>query len=221
MTNLKTLGSAALLLVLAAVASGALAPAASATVLCKAKESHCSEANHYSKETKFKAVSGVMTLIRTWESLTTTVECQKSTIRGSTLTTGGGIGIPVEAKVEEVDFTECHFVGTEKGCEDVWLNGVNSPKTTFANTAETTNGTLTLSGSGATEPAIRVHCEGESGECIYKAPSIVFDVTGGEEATLVAKEEKLKGSSFLCPQAIDWTGTYTFVEPKPLYISSS
>jgi len=220
MTYLKTLGSAALLLMLAAVASGALAPAASGTVLCKAAESHCSEANEYASKTKFKAVSGVMTLTRTWESLTTTVECQHSTISGSTLTAGGGIGVPVEAKIEGVDFTECHVIGTEIGCEDVWLTVPSSPKTLFVNTAETTNGTLTLSGSGTTEPAIKVRCGSES-ECIYKAPSLVFDVTGGEEATLVAKEEKLKGPNLGCPQALDWDGTYKFVEPKPLYIASS
>jgi hypothetical protein len=220
MTYLKTLGSTALLLALAAIASGALAAAASGTVLCKAKESHCAEANHYAKETKFKATSGVMTLTRTWESLTTTIECQKSTISGSTLTAGGGIGIPVEAKIEVVDFTECHVIGLEKGCEDVWLSSP-SPKTTFANTPETLNGTLTLSGSGTSEPMIKVRCEGESTGCIFKTPSIVFDVTGGEEATLVAKNENLKGPNLGCPQSLDWTGTYTFVEPKPLYISSS
>jgi hypothetical protein len=218
MTNLKSLGSVALLLALAAIATGALAPAASGTVLCKAKESHCSEANRYPFGTKFKAVSGTMTLTRTWESLTTTVECPSSTIRGSTLTSGGGIGVPVEAKVEEVIFKECRLIGSETGCEDVWLPVSKSPQTRFANTAET-NGTLTLSGSGTTEPAIKVRCGAESGECIYKAPTITFDVTGGEEATLVAKEENLKGSSFLCPQSLDWTGTYKFVEPKPLYIA--
>lgn len=211
----------ALLLALAALASGALASAASATVLCNVKALACPAPNRYPKETKFRASSGVMTLTRTWESLTTTVECQHSTIGGKTLVEGGGIGIPVEARVEEVIFKECHQIGTEKGCEDVWLTTPTTPQTLFSNTAETTNGTLTLSGSGTTEPAIRVTCAGESSECIYKAPSIVFDVTGGEEATLVAKEEKLKGSNLLCPQAIDWTGTYTFVEPKPLYISSS
>jgi hypothetical protein len=221
MTYLKTLGSTALLLALAAIASGALASGASATVLCNVKATACPLPNRYAKETKFKAVSGVMTLTRTWESLTTTIECQHSTISGKTLTEGGGIGVPVEAKIELVDFTECHVINLEKGCEDVWVTGPGSPKTSFANTAETLNGTLTLSGSGTTEPAIKVRCEGESEGCIFKTPSIVFDVTGGEEATLVAKEEKLKGPNLGCPQNLDWTGTYKFVEPKPLFVSAS
>jgi hypothetical protein len=220
MNYLKMLAGAAVTLVLAAACSAALAPLASGTALCKAKESPCSAVNRYAKETKFKAVSGVMTLTRTWESLTTTIECQSSRIWGTTLTAGGGIGIPVEATTQGVEFTECHVIGLEKGCEDVWLTVPNSPKTSFANTAGT-DGTLTLSGSGATEPAIKVRCEGESTGCIYKAPSLVFDVTGGAEATLVAKEEKLKGPGLGCPQNLDWDGTYKFVEPKPLYISSS
>lgn len=221
MTNLKTLGSTALLLALAAIASGALAPAASGTVLCSVNAGSCPAPNRYPEKTKFKAVSGTMTLTRTWESLTTTVECASSRILGSTLTPGGGIGVPVEAQLEEVVFMECHLSKTETGCEDVWLASSKSQQTRFSTTAEAPNGTLSVSGSGTAEPAIRIRCGTESGECIYKAPSIVFDVTGGEEATLVAKEEKLKGSSFLCPQAVDWTGTYTFVEPKPLYIEAS
>ncbi|HKF83834.1 MAG TPA: hypothetical protein VKB23_12850 [Solirubrobacterales bacterium] len=221
MTHFKTLSSAALTVALAAACFAALAPTASGTVLCKAKEAPCSAINRYAKETKFKAESGVMTLTRTWESLTTTIECQNSRIWGSTLTAGGGIGVPVEAKTEAVEFRECHVIGLEKGCEDVWLTAPNSPKTTFANTLGTMNGTLTMSGSGTTEPTIKVRCEGESTGCIYKAPSLVFDVTGGEEATLVAKEEKLKGPGFGCPQNLDWDGTYKFVEPKPLYIPSS
>jgi hypothetical protein len=98
MNHFKTLSSAALTVALAAACLAALAPAASGTALCKAKESPCSAINRYPKETKFKAESGVMTLTRTWESLTTTVECQSSRIWCSTLTAGGGIGIPVEAK---------------------------------------------------------------------------------------------------------------------------
>jgi hypothetical protein len=220
MTYLKTLGSTALLLALAVVASGALASAASATVLCNVNAEACPAPNRYAKETKFKATSGTMTLTRTWESLTTTVECPNSTIRGKTLTEGGGIGIPVEARVEEVIFKECHLAKTETGCEDVWLNPSEPRQTLFANTTGTTNGTLTVSGSGSAEPSIGIRCGAES-QCVYKTPSIVFDVTGGEEATLVAKEEKLKGSGLGCPQNLDWTGTYKFVEPKPLYISSS
>jgi hypothetical protein len=219
MTYLKTLGSTALLLALAAIASGALASAASGTVLCNVKASPCPGADKYPPGTKFKAVSGTMTLTRTWESLTTTVECPHSTVSGTTTTEGGGIGIPVQAKVEVVDFTECHLTGFEKGCEDVWVTGPGSPETGFASTAET-NGTLTLFGTGTAEPAIKVRCEGESTGCTYKTSSLTFDVTGGEEATLVAKEEKFKGPNLGCPQALDWTGTYKFVEPKPLYISS-
>jgi len=220
MTYLKILSSSALLLVLAALASGALAPVASGTVLCSAKAVACPAPNKYPSETKFQAVSGTMTLTRTWESLTTTVECPHSTISGKTLTAGGGLGVPVEARVELVDFTECHLTKTETGCEDVWLNPGQTRPTFFTNTAETTNGTLSVSGSGTAEPSIEIRCGAES-PCIYKAPSIVFDVTGGEEATLVAEKEKLKGPGLGCPQNLDWTGTYKFVQPKPLYISAS
>jgi len=219
MTYLKTLASTALLLALATIASGALASSAGATVLCKVNAGACPAPSRYPKETKFKAVSGTMTLTRTWESLTTTVECPNSTIAGKTLTEGGGIGISVEARVEEVIFKECHLTKTETGCEDVWLNPGQTRPTFFTNTTGT-NGTLSVSGSGTAEPSIEIRCGAES-PCIYKAPSIVFDVTGGEEATLVAKEEKLKGPGLGCPQNLDWTGTYKFVEPKPLYISAS
>jgi hypothetical protein len=220
MTYFKTLTSAALLLALATIASAALAPAAGATVLCKAKESPCMAANRYPKETKFKAVSGTMTLTRTLEGTTLTIECPSSRIRGKTLTEGGGIGTPVQAWVEEIVFLECHLTGSETGCEDVWLNLSESQQTTFANTAGTTNGTLTMTGSGSAEPSIGIRCGAES-QCVFKASSVVFDVTGGEEATLVAKEEKMNGSGGICGKTLDWTGTYKFVEPKPLYISSS
>jgi hypothetical protein len=219
MTHLKALCSVTFLLALSTFASGALAPAASGTVLCKVAESPCPAVSKYPSETKFKAVSGTMTLTRTWESLTTTVECASSRIRGSTVTAGGGIGIPLQVQVEEVVFMECHLAKTETGCEDVWI-ATKSSQQFFTNTLGTTSGTLTLAGSGTAEPAIKIRCGVES-QCIYKAPSVVFDVTGGEEATLLAKEEKLKGPGLGCPQTLDWDGTYKFVEPKPLYIASS
>jgi len=219
MTYLKILSSSALLLVLAALASGALASSAGATVLCNVNAGACPAPNKYPSETKFKAVSGAMTLTRTLEGVTLTVECPSSRIRGKTLTAGGGIGTPVEARLEEVVFMECHLPsGT--GCEDVWLAGSESQQTRFATTAEAPNGTLSVSGSGAAEPSIGIRCGTES-QCVFKTPSIVFDVTGGEEATLVAEKEKLNGSGGICGKTLDWTGTYKFVEPKPLYISAS
>lgn len=215
MPYLKILSSSALVLGLAAILFAGPASAASGTTLCKANETPCSSSNHYAAGTKFKAVSGPMTLTKTFEKSKEVVECSHADIAGKTSSTGGS-GANVEAVIEELHFYEC------TACANVWLMtaGSPSPKTAFANTPGTMNGTMTMSGTEGEEPAIATWCG--TGECVFKSTSITLDVTGGESATLVAKEENLKKTSgVICPQSIDWSATYTFAEPSPLYLAQS
>jgi len=213
MTYLKILSSSVLVLGLAAILFAGPASAASGTTLCKTNETPCTVGNRYAAETKFKAVSGPMTLTKTYEKSKEVVECGRADIAGKT-SSAGGSGANVEAVIQELHFYEC------TACANVWIVTPASPKTAIANTPGTMNGTMTMSGTGSEEPAIATWCG--TGECIFKSTSIVLDMTGGESATLVAKEENLKKTSgVVCPQSIDWNATYTFVEPSPLYLAQS
>ena len=222
MSYLKLLGLVAVALGATGLATAASAAAAGGTTLCKSNETPCASTNHYGVGIKFKATSGAMTLVKTFEKTSETINCQSSEIAGKVTSTGSATS-NVEAQVETLYFKECvltTFGGTQHICMNSWM--ALPLKAVFANTPGTMNGTFTISNGGVGEPKMAVKCPVIGGiECIFTASSLTFDLTGGEKPTLVAKEDSLKGSGGFCPQSLDWNATYTFVEPTPLFLAQS
>lgn len=215
MTYPRIFSLAALVLAVGSLGLAASASALGGTTLCKVNETPCSAANHYGPGTEFRATSSNATLTRTWEKTSETIECKAAQVTGELTTTGSGSS-NVEAHITNLDFTECVLTtlgGTVHTCMDV---PVNLPQATFVNTPGTMDGTLTLG-----EMSLTSRCPLSGVSCTFTASSTVLDVSGGEKATLTAGKESFKGSGGLCPKSLDWSGSYTFVEPSPLYLAQS
>jgi hypothetical protein len=214
----KALAGATSILALVALVVAGSASAAGGTTVCKVNETPCSAANHYAPGSKFKAVSGTMTLKRTWSGLTETITCNSSDLSGQLVSTGSSSG-GVEAQITSLRFVEC--VLGSSACENYSYANLGTPwKGIFNNTAGTMNGTLALS-NGATGLKILTRCPQNGTECLYTASSATLEVLGGEKGSLVATKQQLKGSSPSCAPLLDWDANYTIVEPTPFYLAQS
>lgn len=168
--------------------------------------------DHYEPGTEFRATSNEITLIRTGPLWNEQIDCGESVIKVRQIATGSNT-TSVEFELTSIAFFACVSQLTEKGCTNAAR--VPLPKATIANTAGTMNGALSLG-----ELLLQSECT-FSASCVFTASSIPLEVIGGNPAFLVASEEKLNGSGSGCPKALDWTATYTFVEPSPLWLAQS
>jgi hypothetical protein len=212
MARLKMLGIAAMALAAIALASTATAAAAGGTTLCKANETPCSVGNHYAAGTEFVALSGPMTLTRTWSwKSEKAISCNQSRITGQTISTGSST-TNVEATIQLLELKECTL--ETAACMDYSLgmpwSGV------IANTPGTMNGTLTLS-----NPRLIVRCPENGVTCEVSASSVALDFTGGEKATLTANETLKGAGGITCPVSVHWVATYTIEKPVPLYLAQA
>lgn len=217
MSHLKILASA----VLALAACGLVPAAASAaggTTLCEANQTPCASGNHYPTGTEFAASSGPMTLTTTWGwKAAQEIKCNQSEIGGVTTSTGSN-SANVEGQVQSLYFTECTLTTALGTVHQCMAFPISFPwQFTIANTPKTMDGTLTIS-----NPTLTIRCPPQGPECEFTVASTVLDVTGGAEATLVAKQESIEGSGgFSCPESVDWNATYTITEPAPLYLAQA
>jgi hypothetical protein len=218
MTCLKFFAGATATLALVALMATASASAAGGTTICKVNETPCSTVNHYGAGTKFRAVSGPMTLKRTWSGLTETITCNSSDLTGQ-LTSTGSNSAGVEAQVTSLRFVECVLAGS--ACENfTFASGASPWKGVFSNTPGTMNGTLALS-NGATGLKVVTRCPQGGTECPYTASAATLEVIGGEKGSLVATKQQLKGTNPSCAPLLDWDATYTIVELVPFYLAQS
>jgi hypothetical protein len=132
------------------------------------------------------------------------IKCKESVIGGEITNTGGGAGVAVLGKITAASWNSCtcNLGGAvTTGAEALpWSAEVNW-------TAEM-NGTMKVS-----KPKGFFTCAGE--KCIYEAESVSTTVTGGEPATITAKEvvlKKVAGSGIFCSAEAKWSGTYTLVQ---------
>lgn len=162
-----------------------------------------------------------MTFTTTWGwKAAETINCAQSQYWFQSTSTGSNSS-NVEGATEMLDFTECTLKtagGTVHACENLVYN---LPTVAIANTPETMNGTFTMSIAGE-ELMWQLRCPQGGTKCVFTAPSVTLDLTGGTEATLVAKEEKFKGTGGLtCPESMHWSANYRIEKPGALWLAQS
>jgi hypothetical protein len=211
MKYVKTLGLATV--VVAASVSVLGVGAASATVLCKESPggattgTTCPAGQAYGGGTEFRATLDP----GTGPSKTTTsfksIECNKSTIAGSTENEGSAT-TTVLVQLETVTFEECNCTVAvlEKGSLEIhWISGSH-------------NGAVTSTGLEET-----VNCNTIFGtmHCIYSTNATsIGTLTGGNPSTLdvTATSIPITTTDPLCPEKRDWDAKYEITAPKPLFV---
>jgi hypothetical protein len=202
MKKLKMLGLLAVAFV--ALTASAGASTASASVLCKtnANTETCPEPYFAGQALEATQTGGTSILEAPGGTVLDT--CTGSTLKGKT-TNSGGSSEAVKASVESLSWSGCtRTTDTLKtgSLEFDWIAG-------------TDNGTLTASGTEWTVETI-------FGSCTYGfgAGTDLGTVTGGSPATITIATS-IKKISGPCPESTTWTASYTFTEPKPLYVASA
>jgi hypothetical protein len=194
------LGPAAVVAV--ALCAFAGADSAAATELCTVNESPCAAVNMYPSGTAVKEQlkAGVLSVL----TGTFLVECQKSTIEGTTQNTGSATET-VKVLVTAMTFTEC----------GVCTVTVNKLPALEIHASGGGNGTVTLSGFTAT-----IKCSGIT--CKY-AGGITTGMTiiGGFPAKMVVNESRIareEGPEAFCGAFGAWDAEYEITAPKPLFV---
>jgi hypothetical protein len=194
---------------LAAVAAAALmafvgAGTASATVLCSVTQTPCGAANIWPVGTVIDLSSeGTTKHKETGASGETLDTCKSSTIKGSTLNTGGS-GVPVSISISTLDWNECTWTTTT--IENGGLS-VEGPLT------GTSHGTVKVNARFRVTISIPFF-----GSCVYgaEAGTSIGTITEGKPATFDGNAifRRLSGSSITCPETSNWSGSFTVTEPK-------
>jgi hypothetical protein len=206
MKHLKLIGLAAVA-AMAVIGFGG-AGTASATVLCKATESPCSESNLIKNSSLIHAdLEG-----RSVSEFTFSYIFESCT--GGTLTAGlssqGGAASTVIVGTAPSSWTW-------SGCEAGGVTATESGEIEIHHNAGTDNGTLTAKGFGFKFATL-------NSECIY-VPSSLSELgvlTGGVFPTIEINTVLVKSKGSLsCYQDFFWRATYKITSPAPLYVGAS
>jgi hypothetical protein len=197
MTIVPAILAAAVAVVLAATGT------ASASVLCKAAESPCSEANRYAKGTQLHAVMKEGSFVMKNEFQTG--ECQNWTFTSKTLTAGSATEA-VEGMNETTEAAPCNGVAIFLRTGGYSIHHLTG----------TSNGQFTMK-------SFEVLLKQFGVECRYGGTFEAGTLIGGNPATykINASVPKISGG-FLCGEAMTLqSGTIEFTTPKPLYVAAS
>ena len=202
MTYVKTLG----IMLVAALTAMALigAASASATTLCKANETPCSEKNEWEEEKEGKDIPVTVKASSTEVTFGGTVssKCKKSSLSGLAIDTEQEEDeVPLAFTVKALTFSECG------GCGKVEAQGLPSEGGTLE-AGEKGNGILKL----ANPKILFEKCAEKT--CTASASGVELDFVGGAPAQLKAVEESLSAGT--CGK-VTWTGTYKIEEPNPVW----
>lgn len=207
MKHLKLFGLA-VVTAMAAIGVGG-AGSASATVLCKATETPCSETKLIKKnavihaDLEGRSVSEFTTPSYIFES------CTGGTLMAG-ITAQGGAGATVTVGTAPSSWTW-------SGCEAGGVSATESGEIEIHHNAGTDNGTLTAKGFGFKFATL-------NSECIY-VPSPLTELgvlTGGASPTIEINTVLVKSKGPLtCFQDFFWRATYKITEPAPLYVGAS
>lgn len=137
----------------------------------------------------------------------------KSVVNGRT-EVGGGTSVKASFGQEGSSFGFCSTPNGSCG------NGKTAPTNATFTPTTGGNGTLQLKSFG-----FMLECKwfGAPFTCTYSNTTTSLSVTGGTPAKAVATEvpmAKAAGSSAVCPETLNWSGTYSFVQPSPVYLTS-
>jgi hypothetical protein len=207
MKYLKMLGVAAIA-ALGLMAFGA--GSASATELCSTNTSPCTG-------TKYNSGTAVTSQLKSGTQATlttniTNVHCKKSTVAGST-TSSGGKGLAVTGTITNLTFTECATTGGT-ACT---VTTLNKPYAASIVATGGGNGTLQVTSGGSGNPGATVVC-GFLINCTFSTASAVLGVTGGNPAIAKANGIALARQGGLCPSQSLWDAEYEATSPKPLFV---
>lgn len=211
MKHVKMLGLAAVaaMALMAVVGAGT----ASATELCSTNTSPCTGTMYPSGtkiESKLKA--GATALLT---NNITNVTCKKSTVTGSTTSTGSSTET-VLGTISALTFTEC----TNSFGENCTASAINLPYKGEIHTTEAAsngNGKLTVSSSGKGNPGATVVC-GALINCTFTTALATLHVAGGNPAVATASKISLLRSGGFCPKEAFWDAEYEVTTPKPLFV---
>jgi hypothetical protein len=216
MKSIKMLG---LSLAVALVATALLgAGSASATVLCKKASSPCGAGNAYPAGTQVNATlaTGTTALISfgTWSS--DKIECSGAQMQ---FTSNAEQGFPLTGTSKWSINSGCLYktLNTTSACS-VYMTG-GTTTVNLNSVTGTNNGKATISG----EPLKLAHsCTPIGVECRFSAaaPSALFELVGGNPATVKEAVHLTSEPSVWCPPGIDVSATYTVTSPNPLYVTA-
>jgi len=204
MKHLKLIGLAGVV-AMAAIGIGG-AGTASATVLCKATESPCGEANLIKKGAEFVADTEGRTLIEETSGLII-----ESCTGGTLSTTISGQG----GAIETVNIATVPSTWAWSGCEAGGLSATESGTLELQHLAGTDHGTLTGKGFG-----IKI----TTPECTYVSASgnEVGRITGGASPKIDVHSVLVKSKgSLICPQYVIWVANYKITKPASFYVVAS
>lgn len=202
MTYVKTL----VIAIIAALTAMALvgAASASATTLCKANETPCSEKNEWEEEKEGKDIPVTVKASSAEVTFGGAVasKCKKSSLTGLAIDTEQEADeVPLAFTAKVLTFSEC------SGCGKVEAQGLSWEGGTLE-AGEKGNGVLTL----ANPKILFEKCAEKT--CTASAKGIELDFVGGAPAQLKAVEESLATGT--CGN-VTWTGTYKVEEPNPVW----
>jgi len=204
MRHTKMIGLA-LVAALAVMAMAGAASASAAATLCSTNTSPCT-GTVYGSGTKISSQLKSGTVATLTTSIGNVV-CKKSSVGGATTNTTG------HGEISTLSFTECSL-----GTTSCTVKAVNLNYTAESFASGGGNGTLTISPkAGLGSPGASVEC-GSFINCTFTSSDLVLDVTGGNPATIIAKEEELTRTGGLCPSSSKWDAEYEVTAPKPLFL---
>ncbi|HEX5375340.1 MAG TPA: hypothetical protein VFW48_04200, partial [Solirubrobacterales bacterium] len=134
-----------------------------------------------------------------------------STLKGK-VKVGGGASV-------NADFSDGTFGNCSIANGSCTAGKIEAPGSSFTASGGG-NGTLTLNSLKVT-----MNCTywGTPVTCIYANAKVSVPVTGGSPAKAVGTNvpmERLVGSSEACGATLSWSGTYSFSQPSPMFLTS-
>jgi len=128
--------------------------------------------------------------------------CKKSTLKGKTLSEGGGLGNSVSITFETATWAECTCPSTSQATPWAWA----------------ASGSGNVDGELVGQISLQVACEGQT--CIYSG-SAAYPLKGGTPASFSLNFELARqaGSGLLCGAMAPYTATYNITSPATLFVT--
>jgi hypothetical protein len=134
-----------------------------------------------------------------------TVECSKSTLKGTTTSEGGGLATWVLLNVESATWASCTCGKMEVTAGSLpWSFGIR--------------GTGNKDGEFIGTYNLKTECSNET--CLFQ-PGLISPMRGGTNGRIEISSNlvPLKGSGAKCANPSKWTATYDFTAPTPLFVT--
>jgi hypothetical protein len=203
MSHLRTVGLAVLCALAALAALGSAT--ASATRLCSMEAEACPESKRWGPMHPITGEVGAPFVIATAAG---NMNCNKSTIGGTIIAGGGGLGVDAVAGISSLTFAECSIMGTP--CTEATAEEL-SYVAEFAWTSGF-NGTMLIS------PVMKFVC-GTKLSCRFTAPNAKLTVIGAEAAEISAANLTLSREGSNCTTSAKLKAIYILSSPGPMFVT--